>query len=83
MRPRLFPFLLIGVGTVFLLANLGVLPAQALREAVATFWPLILIALGVAALFGRHRHCGRHRAARCGTQTSETPPAMPADTLAK
>lgn len=81
MRPRLFPFVLIGVGSAALLANLGVLPAEALREAASMGWPVILIAVGVAALFGRG-HCGKHRDARCRAH----PPAsgsVAAETLPK
>jgi hypothetical protein len=70
MRPRIFPFILIGVGTTALLANLGVLPAEVIREAVSMGWPLVLIAVGVAALFGRQAHCGRHRDARRCAQSS-------------
>jgi hypothetical protein len=37
------------IGTVFLLSNLGVLNSELFR----TWWPLLLIAVGVARLFGR------------------------------
>ncbi len=44
---RLFPLILIAVGLVMLLTNLGVLPANWGRQ----WWPVLLIATGVAALF--------------------------------
>ena len=54
VRARLFPLLLIALGTLFLLANLGVLPLDGVREMFSTWWPLIPIGVGVAALSGRH-----------------------------
>ena len=56
-RMRLVPLALIAVGVLFLLANLGVLPAAAVHEMFATWWPLIPLGLGIAALAGRHRGC--------------------------
>ena len=53
-RVRLIPLLLIASGTLFLLANLGVLPSEAMREFFATWWPLIPMGIGVVALSGRH-----------------------------
>lgn len=82
MRPRFFPLVLIGVGTAALLANLGVLPAEALRETAFTFWPLILIAVGLMALFGRH-HCGAHREARCRAQPDTASSVTSPDTLSR
>ena len=39
--------ILILIGVVFLLINLGVLPVAQLRVLLAQWWPLILIFLGV------------------------------------
>ncbi len=63
VRMRAFPLLLIVIGTLFLLANLGVLPAAAVREMFSTWWPLIPIGVGIVALSGRHGSChmGRMR----------------------
>ena len=38
--------ILIFVGAVFLLINLGVLPVAELRQLLAKWWPLILIVIG-------------------------------------
>ena len=40
------PFILIFIGAVFLLVNLGVLPIAELRQLLAKWWPLILIVIG-------------------------------------
>lgn len=45
-RSRTGAVILILVGTIFLLVNLGVLPIRELARLLATWWPLILIALG-------------------------------------
>jgi hypothetical protein len=52
MRPRsrTGAYILILVGTAFLLVNLGVLPVAELRELLAKWWPLILIAVGAGLL---------------------------------
>jgi hypothetical protein len=49
MRPRSQSgaFILILIGVAFLLVNLGVLPIRDLAHLLATWWPLILIAIGV------------------------------------
>lgn len=49
---RKFPIgavILIVIGVIFLLHNLGVLPMP-LRELFATYWPVILIIVGVSLL---------------------------------
>lgn len=51
-RGLLFPAVLIILGAVFLLGNLGYIPPVSLR-AVAQLWPLILIVLGIEAILGR------------------------------
>jgi LiaI-LiaF-like transmembrane region len=43
---RLFPIILIVLGVVMLLTNLGVLPANWGRQ----WWPVLLIVIGIAAL---------------------------------
>jgi Domain of unknown function (DUF5668) len=48
-----WPVLLIFLGLVFLAHNLGFLPFGALRDFFHTWWPLILIAVGVAGLMRR------------------------------
>ena len=50
-------YLLIFIGAVFLLINLGVLPVAELRQLLATWWPLILIVIG-AWLLARPRNSG-------------------------
>jgi hypothetical protein len=49
-RSRTGAFVLILVGTIFLLINLGVLPVAELRVLLAKWWPLILIVIGIALL---------------------------------
>ena len=44
--------ILIVLGVIFLLQNLGVLPIP-LRQLFATWWPLILIVVGVSLLLRR------------------------------
>jgi lipopolysaccharide export LptBFGC system permease protein LptF len=44
---------LIVLGTLFLLSNLGLIPR--LGPLFATWWPLILIAVGVSLLLRRRR----------------------------
>ena len=49
MRPRSRTggaIILIFIGVVFLLINLGVLPVAELRELLSKWWPLILIVIG-------------------------------------
>lgn len=42
------PYILIGLGILFLLSNLGLLPN--LGALLARWWPLVLIAVGLAQL---------------------------------
>jgi len=53
-RSRAGAYVLILIGTIFLLINLGVLPVAELRLLLAQWWPLILIAIG-AWLLARPR----------------------------
>ena len=46
---------LIAVGVIFLLINLGILPVAELRALLAQWWPLILIVLGVWLLIRPRR----------------------------
>jgi hypothetical protein len=57
MSPRkaVFPIVLIVLGLLFLAHNLGYLPFRELRELLGTWWPLILIAVGVAHLVSREK----------------------------
>jgi hypothetical protein len=55
MKLMLWPLILILLGVLFLLHNLGVLPLGALKQLLATWWPLILIGVGVAGLARRGR----------------------------
>lgn len=52
-RSLFWPVLLIGVGVIWLLSNLGVIPSQNLAM-LLNLWPLILIVIGLDLLIGRH-----------------------------
>jgi hypothetical protein len=52
-RSRTAAFVLIIVGTLFLLANLGLIPQ--LGPLLRQWWPLILIVVGVVMLVQRSR----------------------------
>lgn len=52
MKFPFWPVLLIAFGLLFLANNLGYLPVS-LRELFRTWWPLILILVGVAGLLRR------------------------------
>lgn len=57
-RPSLIgPLILITIGILFLLANLGMLPFT-FWEIAARFWPLILILIGLEIIFGRRSMIG-------------------------
>ncbi|HEX6018956.1 MAG TPA: DUF5668 domain-containing protein [Burkholderiaceae bacterium] len=51
VKPRVGAVILIVVGTLFLLSNLGLLPR--LGPLLAQWWPLILIVVGVSLLLRR------------------------------
>lgn len=57
-RSSFGPIVLILVGTILLLVNLGMLPIAELKALLAKWWPLILIVIGVWQLV-RPRHDGR------------------------
>jgi Domain of unknown function (DUF5668) len=50
MKGHFAAIVLIGIGTFFLLSNLGLLHVS-LAELIKTWWPAILIALGISMLF--------------------------------
>ncbi len=52
MRPYLSAIILIALGVLFLLQNLGVADIN-LGHLIAKWWPLILIVVGVSMLFKR------------------------------
>ena len=52
-RKLVFPVVLIVVGVLFLAYNLGYLKFSELKDIIGTWWPLILIALGVAGLVSK------------------------------
>ena len=52
-RRIVFPIILIVVGLLFLASNLGYLHWAELRNLLATWWPLILIAIGIEQLVRR------------------------------
>lgn len=49
-RKLVWPIVLIIVGLLFLAYNLGYLRFSELKDIIGTWWPLILIALGIAGL---------------------------------
>jgi hypothetical protein len=49
-RNLVWPIVLIVVGILFLGYNLGYLRFSELKDIIGTWWPLILIALGLAGL---------------------------------
>ena len=54
-RNLVWPIVLIVVGLLFLAYNLGYLKYTELREIIGTWWPLILIGLGIAGLVQHRR----------------------------
>jgi len=52
-RRIVWPIILIVVGALFLASNLGYLQWGQLRSFLATWWPVILIAIGVEQLLRR------------------------------
>ena len=49
-RNLVWPIVLIVVGLLFLGYNLGYLKFSELKDIIGTWWPLILIALGIAGV---------------------------------
>ena len=54
-RNLVWPIALIVVGLLFLAYNLGYLQYAQLKDIIGTWWPVILIALGLAGLLQRKR----------------------------
>ena len=54
-RNIVWPATLIIVGALFLAYNLGYLRFSELKDIIGTWWPLILIALGIGGLLQRNR----------------------------
>lgn len=52
-RNLVFPVVLIILGLLFLAHNLGFIGFRELRQYLGTWWPLILIAAGVAGILSR------------------------------
>ena len=52
-RNLVWPIILIVVGLLFLASNLGYLQWHELRSFLATWWPVILIAIGIEQLMRR------------------------------
>jgi hypothetical protein len=50
-----FPIVLIVLGVLFLAHNLGYLRFAELKDIIGTWWPVILIAVGAAALVDRSK----------------------------
>ncbi|MCX9156926.1 DUF5668 domain-containing protein [Niveibacterium sp. 24ML] len=55
MHFRVGPIVLILVGVLFLLNNLGLFQLKEVFRAMGTWWPLILIVVGAAGLIGGKR----------------------------
>jgi uncharacterized membrane protein YhaH (DUF805 family) len=55
MRGTFWPIVLIVVGSLLLLSNLGILPLGELKALLARWWPLILILIGVFSLLKKSR----------------------------
>jgi hypothetical protein len=55
MRGTFWPIVLIVVGGLLLLSNLGILPLGELKALLAKWWPLILILIGVVSLLKKGR----------------------------
>jgi len=54
-RNIIWPIVLIVVGVLFLAYNLGYLQFAQLKDLIGTWWPLILIALGIGGLLQRRK----------------------------
>ena len=57
MRLRIGAVILILVGALLLLINLDIAPAAELKKLLATWWPVLLIAIGVLTMM-RPRRAG-------------------------
>jgi hypothetical protein len=69
---RIFPFALIVIGSLGVAKYLGLIPVGMFH----LIGPLLLVALGVALLFRRPRHCrGDWQAPRGGGSSAPQPPS--------
>jgi hypothetical protein len=50
MKKNTGPLLLIIIGIFLLLSNLGILPLGQLKELFRTWWPLLLVVIGIIQL---------------------------------
>ena len=71
MRFRIFPIVLIALGSGLLLTKLGVLPGEEVRLLLHTWWPALLIALGAAMLLSPRKACGHWRERHCARPDPE------------
>jgi hypothetical protein len=53
-RNVVWPITLIVVGVLFLAYNLGYIQFAQLKDIISTWWPVVLIALGLAGLLQRY-----------------------------
>jgi hypothetical protein len=53
-RNVVWPITLIVVGLLFLAYNLGYIQFAQLKDIISTWWPVVLIALGLAGLVQRY-----------------------------
>jgi lipopolysaccharide export LptBFGC system permease protein LptF len=51
MRAAIPAFILIALGVIFLGVNTGYIQAVPLRTLLATWWPVVLILVGISLLF--------------------------------
>lgn len=51
MHSKFGPIVLIVLGLIFLLVNLGYLNQQIFKQVISTYWPVILIVVGAIGLF--------------------------------
>jgi hypothetical protein len=56
MRLHIGATILIVLGVLFLLVNLDVAPAAEIKKLLATWWPLLLIIVGVSVALRPRRH---------------------------
>ncbi len=76
MRFRIFPIVLIALGSGLLLTKLGILPGEEIRLLLHTWWPALLIALGSGMLLFPRERCGHWRE-RHGCHTRRDPEPAP------
>jgi hypothetical protein len=54
-RNIVWPIVLIALGLLFLAHNLDYIPFARVKHILATWWPAILIAVGIGGLIGRNK----------------------------